>query len=499
MNPVTLTGDTLTFDDFYRVVFDNAPVNIAGESLQKLEKGRKVLFDLASSGMQIYGMNVGVGWNKDKSIPQNFYPAYNRNLILAHCVGLPPYASENDVRAMLLARLNIMLIGSSGASPELAQFYAEMLNRRIHPLVPETGSVGQADIGLMSFVGLAVIGEGQVFYKGQVTGAKEALAQEGLAPMQLGPKEGLSIVSSNGVGLGQAALVIKEIETALSAANTIYCASLEALNGNVSPFDPRALKLKRDAGSLATGETLREHLKGSFLHESDSARPLQDPLCFRNTVHIHGALREMLDYTKERLLRAINAGEDNPSLLIDEMQVIPTSNFEPVNWVLGMEALAIGLSHVANASCLRTIKLANPAFTGLPRFLTPEGDSQVLGFATIQKTYTAQYAKIRHLAAPASLDSFPLAGEIEDKGTNSPYVVQRLRQITDALFDILALELLHAAQGQDFRLQAGKTLGAATGKAHASVRAAVSFLSADRVLAYDILALKKIIVSGKLI
>lgn len=496
MEPIVLTGHTLTVDQFRKVVCDGATVVIADEALKRLEDGRALLYDLAASGMSIYGLNVGVGWNKDEAVPASHYASYNRKLILSHCIGTPPYAKEEDVRAALLARLNIMLLGSAGPSLEIPKFYAELLNRKIHPLIPEQGSVGQADIGLMSYVGLTVLGEGQVYYKGEIIDAKEALNKEGLKPMlELGPKDGLSIVSTNGLALGQGMLVLKELEDLMDAADLVYACSLEALNGNLSPFDERALKLKGDEGILEVGATIRDHLEGSFLHEKDEKRHLQDPLCFRDVVHIHGAVREMLAYTRERCRRALNAGEDNPSLLLEERQIIPTANFDPINWVLGMEALAVAASHVSHAAGHRIIKLANPVFTGLPRFLSPE---DVLGFATTQKAFTAQYAKIRHLSMPASVDTFALAGEIEDKSTNAPYVVQKLRQIVNALHEVLALELLHAAQGQTYRMNAGRKLGKNTAAAYEKVRQHAAFVDQDRVLGHDIIAISKLLASGAL-
>ena len=496
MDSVILTGNTLTAQQFRQVVCEGAQVAISPEAKKRLEDSRKLLYDLADSGMSIYGLNVGVGWNKDEAVPAEHYAKYNKQLILSHCIGLPPYAKEEDVRAALLSRLNIMLVGAAGPAPEIPEFYAQLLNHRIHPLIPEQGSVGQADIGCMSFVGLTVLGEGQVYYKGEIVDAKVALDAEGLKPvLELGPKDGLSIVSTNGLGLGQGMLVLQELEDLLDAADLIYACSLEALNGNVSPFDPKALELKGDTGILEVGARVRGHLSGSFLNEPDGARPLQDPLSFRDVVHVHGAVREMLDYTRERCIRALNAGEDNPSLVLEEKRIIPTANFDPINWVLGMEALAVAVSHVSHGAGHRIVKLANPVFTGLPRFLAPE---DVLGFATIQKAYTAQHAKIRHLSNPASVDTFALAGEIEDKSTNAPYVVQKLRQILDCLREVLALELFHAAQGQTYRVEAGKKLGKDTGIAYGKVREIVPFVDADRVYTNDILTIVELLKAGVL-
>ena len=494
MEQIVLTGHNLTAEQFYNVVYNKVGVSISPEAKSRLQKSRKLLNDLADSGQTIYGLNVGVGWNKDEAVEASHYAAYNRQLIYSHCVGLPPWASETDVRAAILTRLNTFLIGATGVSPEIPEFYAELLNHQIHPLIPQQGSVGQADLGLMSFVGLTILGEGQVYYKGEIADARFALQQEGIPPIpQLGPKDGLSIVSTNGMSLGQGMLVLKELEDILRAADLIYCCTLEALNGNIGPFCEHALKLKADEGSLGTGKSMRRHLVGSFLHEPDANRQLQDPLCFRNAVHIHGAAREMLEYTKRRILHAINASEDNPSLDLEEGCIISTSNYETLNWILGMESLGIAVSHIAQAVSQRIIRLANPVITGLPRFLAPD---KVLGFATLQKTITAQSAKIRHLSNPASADTFSMAGAIEDKGTNAPYVVQRIRDMVDILREIMAIELMYAAQGQDFRLKEGKSLGKDTKTVHTNVRKLIGFLDEDRVLTHDIISLRDLIAAG---
>ena len=147
MEQIILTGRSLTAEQFYRVVFDKAQVSISPDAKQKLQDSRQLLFDLAESGVSIYGLNTGVGWNKDATVSAAQYADYNRKLILSHCAGLPPFARETEVRAALLARLNIFLLGATGISPEIPAFYAELLNHQIHPLIPEQGSVGQGTWG----------------------------------------------------------------------------------------------------------------------------------------------------------------------------------------------------------------------------------------------------------------------------------------------------------------------------------------------------------------
>lgn len=495
MLKIMLTGNNLTIDQVEQVACRHALVEITPQAQQRLEEARKLVFDLVDADFPIYGFNVGVGWNKDKKVFKEFFAQYNSNLIRSHSIGVPPYASEEDTRAILLARLNTMLVGCTGVAPEIPQVYADMLNHGIHPLIPVRGSVGEADIGLLSHIGLAIIGEGNVRFQGEEMSSKTAFAKAGLKTLTLGPKDGLSIVSSNAVSAGLAAITLKKLEDFLDAAEAIYALSLEGLNGNVTPLDARNQRMRGYVGQQSVAANISQFLDGSYLYEADPDRPLQDPLCYRNVPQIHGAVREMLAYTKERLEQQLNSTEDNPCLLLEERTIVPSANFEPLNWVLGLESLSIALAHVSKASCLRLTRLSSPHFTKLPRFLSPS--VEVLGFATVQKTYTALDAEIRHLCNPASMDTISLAGDMEDMSTNAPYVVRTLAKILDNLRYIFALELIHAAQAVDYRKD--QSLGKGSKKAYALLRQQLPFYDQDTNLTNAILTAYELIASNQLL
>lgn len=494
METIVLTGKDLTISELVAVARENAKVEISAEAKERLVSARQLVFDLVDADYPIYGFNVGVGWNKDKKVFKEFFQKYNCNLIRSHCIGVPPYANEEETRAVMLARLNTMLTGCTGLSLEIPQMYADMLNAGIHPLIPERGSVGEGDIGLLSHIGLAIIGEGDVIYRGKRMPSAEAFEIADLKPVALGPKDGLAIVSSNALGAGQAAIALHELEEFLDIAEVIYAASLEGLEGNVSPLDDRNHALRRYKGQRAVAKRLRGLLEGSYLHDPNPERPLQDPLCYRDVPQLHGAVWEMLAYAKERLEIQLNTTDDNPCLLLEERHISPSANFDPINWVLAVEALSAGLSHISKASCLRMIKLGNPAFTRLSRFLSPADD--VICFGTIQKTPVALDAEIRQLCTPCSMDCMPLAGDMEDISTNSPLVAQNLRKIIDNLRYIFAIELMHAAQAVDLRKT--KKLGKGTKPLFAEVRKRVSFYETDRNITADIVTLRNMIADGSL-
>lgn len=492
---VILTGRSLTLEEVEKVSRKGAKVEISSEAIQTLKDARQLVFDLANSDVPIYGFNTGVGWNKDKRVMKEFFQQYNTNLIHAHCVAVTPEASIEEVRAVLLVRLNTLLLGCTGIQPEIALMYMEMLNREVTPVLPERGSVGEADIACLSHIGLAMIGEGDAYFQGVKMSAKEALSKAGLDPVALGPKDGLAIVSSNALSAGEGVLVVRDIEKLLDIADIVYSLSLEGLNGNTSPLDPKTHEMRPFPGQAFSAERISKYIEGSYIYEPSWKKPVQDPLSFRSAAHIHGAVRDALEYLKKYLTIQINSSDDNPCLILDERRIVSCSNFEVTNWVLGFEMMGIALSHVSKASCYRTIKLSNNEFTKLSRFLAPANN--VIAYGTIQKAFTSLDTEIRHLSNPATTDFFSLAGEIEDHANNSPYVVQKTRKIVDNLLYILGIEALHSVQAIDLRTDV--TLGKGTKKAHQIIREKISFYSEDRNLTIDIQKIYEILKGDKFI
>lgn len=495
MESIKINGRDLTVEQVAKVARERVKVEIAPDAMERLKASRQLVFDLVDSNVPVYGFNTGVGWNKDKRVFKEFFQEYNRNLIYAHCLGVEPLASEEEVRAVMLSRLNALLVGATGIQPEIAVMYMNMLNCGIHPVIPERGSVGEADITCLSHIGLAMIGEGDVYYNGVLMPAAEALEKAGLEPIVLGPKDGLAIVSSNALSAGEGALVLNDVKDLIDMCDIIYALSLEGLNGNVSPLDVKTYEVRPYAGQAYSAKKIREYLEGSYLWEPDWKKPVQDPLAFRGSAHIHGAVRDAASYVEQLLTIHLNSSDDNPCLILDEKRIISCSNFEVTNWTLGFEMLGMAISHMSKASCYRTIKLASPNFTNLPRFLAPADN--VLAYQAIQKTFTSLDTEIRHLSNPATSDFFSLAGDIEDHANNTPYVVQKTRKIVDNMLYILGIEAIHAAQAVDLRSDIH--LGKGTKAAYNTIREAIPFYDKDRNLSVDIKKAYEVLKSGKLL
>ena len=492
---IILDGGNLTIDDVARVAREGTRVEISGEAMKRLELGRQMVYDMANSDIPVYGFTRGVGENKDRQVVAKYYQDYNKNLILSHCLGIEPEASEEDVRAVMLARLNTLLVGCTGIQPAVATLYMDMLNNRIHPVLPERGSVGEGDITILAHIGLAMIGEGEAHYKGIRMPAKEALDKAGIKPIALGPKDGLAIVSSNAFSAGQGALVLKDIEDLVDLADLVYALTLEGFKGNVSPLDEAVYKVRPYQGQSISAQRVRKLLEGSYLWLPSVTDSLQDPLSLRGSCQIHGAVRDALEYVQKHLLIQLNSSDDNPCLVMDENRIISCANYEVPTWTLGFEMLGLALSHLSRNACFRTIKLGTPKFTGLSRFLTP-ADGRVLGYATMQKTFTALDTEIRHLSNPATVDYFSLAGDIEDHANNSPYVVKKTAKIVDNLIYILGIEAMHAVQAIDLRK--ATRLGKGTKKAYDSIRSEIPFLDQDRNLSQDIRKIYELVKSGQI-
>lgn len=495
---IPLTGDGLTVEKVWAVAVENAEVEIAPEADERLVRSRKLVYDLVERNVPIYGFNTGVGWNKDHKIDKSCFEKFNRDMIYSHTMGIRPEASQAEVRAAMVVRLNCLLRGNTGIQPEVARHYALMLNARLHPVIPERGAVGEGDISLLSHIGLAMMGEGLVDYQGRRMSSAEAHREAGLPLVELGPKDALAIISSNAFAAGQAALLLKDMKDLADLSDIVYAVSLEALNGNTSPLDPDVMAARRMPGQTESASRIRKYIEGSFLYDPDPTRALQDPLCFRGGAHVNGTLRDAIDYAEKYLYIQMNSSDDNPCVLLERETILSNSNFEVTTQALAFEMLGLAVSHLSRLSCYRMIKLGNPSFTGLSRFLSHDGE--VHCFGAFQKAFTALDTEIRHLSNPCTVDYLPLAGEIEDHASNFPTAVQKLRKMVDNLKYIYGMEMIHSAQAIDLRLQKGPLrLGRGTEIAWREFRKRVGFYKNERPLSPDIEKAHDFIADGTLL
>lgn len=253
-------------------------------------------------------------------------------------------------------------------------------------------------------------------------------------------------------------------------------------------------------GQAKAAAMCRDFLEGSYLYEPSPERALQDPLSFRCAHAINGALYDAMDYVQEQLLASMNHTDDNPCILLDKHSSFVSANFEITSLAIGVEMLASGLAHLSKSSCYRMIKMADPNFTHLNRFLTPE-DVKTIAFGTIQKTFTMLDTQNRGLANPSSMDFYALAGTIEDHASNLPLICYKLFQMLDNIYYIIGIEAMHACQAIDLRKQKRPEihLGKGTGKAYEIIRRTLPFYDKDRNQSRDIQKVYHIVKSGELL
>lgn len=480
---IRLTGETLTLLELERIAVYGDPVEIGAEARERVKKARELIFELDKRGEAVYGLNRGVGWNKDKKVFAQFYDRYNRNLLRSHMIGVDPECGEEEVRAMLAIRLNGFLCGHTGVSVEIVEYYLEFLNRGIHPVVKKRGSVGEADIGTLSGIGLVIIGEGEAWYRNERMAGAAALEKAGLKPLLLGPKDGLGVVSSNAQGAAFASLGLIEAEQFIRRYRRVFCLALEGLNGVMDPMDESVNRERKFKGQNDSARSCRAILKGSYLLQPSEGRALQDPLSFRGQSAVTGAVADALGYAKNQLEIELNSTDDNPCLLPEEDRICGSSNFEPLSWVLAVQMVSTGLAHMSKMICQQLLRIGDPGFTGLNRFLSPE-EGAVIAYSTIQKAFSCLDAENRMYAGPCSLDFLSMAGHIEDLATNATMAAGNMRKIIDNLYYLAAIELMHAAQAVDLRKP--PSLGEETEKLFEAYRKVVPFLKEDRNLSCDI-------------
>jgi histidine ammonia-lyase len=489
-----ITGHQLTIAAVAQVALGRIAVAAHPDVRARISRARCTVEHWSAQTVPIYGLNTGLGALKDIFIAPEEVGQFQRNILLSHAVGVGQAYPEPVVRAMLLVRLNGMAQGGSGVQLAVFDTLLAMLNAGIHPVVHADGSIGMGDMSPMAELALPLIGLGQVIYQGQRLSAAEAFERAGLAPIALGPKDALGIINVNAPSFGLGALVLGEVWQLLDCADIAAALSLEGFQGNTSALDPRTHAARPLTGQARAAAHQRALLRGSSLWHRPG-RAVQDPLSYRCSSHVHGAVADALAFAQEILEVELNAAADTPLVLPDTDEMLVTGNFNVTGIALAFDMLAIALGQVAGSATNRMLRLMSPHLTGLPPQLIANAGLQI-GFGMLQKTISALYAKVQQNAAPTSLTFTPVANGIEDHATNLPLGIGRVAQSVEACWRILAIELLAAAQAVD--LHGNLALGAGTCAAYTLLRSVAPMLTADRSLPPDIDAIVGLLSSGAL-
>ncbi len=484
---VIIDGSGLTLESVHAVATGNARVSLSADARARMDRTRQVVADIVEKGDVVYGVNTGFGKLSEIAIPLDRLAELQVNLVRSHAAGVGPYLPEREVRAMMLLRANVLAKGFSGARPDLVDLLASMLNECLHPPIHEQGSVGASgDLAPLAALGLALIGEGELSHDGSsLRNAREMLHDHGLAPLTLGPKEGITLINGTQAHTAIAALAVHDAMTLWRTAHVAGAMSLEALLGTPVAFDARIQDARGQSGQSRSAQLLRELLEGSELRESHRYGDprVQDPYCLRCMPQVHGPVLDALDWIAEIVRREMNAATDNP-LVFENGETLSGGNFHGQAVGMALDFLAIVMTNLATISERRIDRLVHPDFNqGLPAFLSPEAGVNS-GFMMAQVTAAALASECKVLSHPATVDTIPTDGNREDVVPMSMGAAWKARRVMDNLRNVLAIELMCAAQGLDCRLPLKP--GKKTAAAHAMVREFVRPLEQDRVLTPDI-------------
>ncbi|MDX6628764.1 MAG: histidine ammonia-lyase [Gaiellales bacterium] len=482
MTDAVLVGSAgITAADVVRAARELATVELSPEVEATIVASRAVVDRAVAGERLIYGLNTGLGHMRDHRVPLDVLQRYQRQMIEAHASGIGPPLDTEDVRAAMLARVAGAARGGSGLTLETVRLLVAMLNAGVHPVVPSAGSVGAGDLMHMAAIAAVLIGKGDAELHGELLPAEEALARAGLTPIVAQPKEGLALVSSNGVAIGAGALVAEEALRLARLADLACALSLEAVRGNPGPFDEEAAGGKAIPGQVAAAAGVRTLLEGSYLHDPATVLSVQDPLSFRVAPQVNGAYREQVLAAEHAVEVELNGIGDNPMVLIERDTMISNGNFQPMQLALAFDALRTGAAHVAMISERRMNKVMTIRFSDPKLMLAGLTDEEMAEQrprrALVQYAAAALLAELKHLAAPVSIHLPPLDLDVEDHGTVAPSVVFTTRRALTLLDTILTCEAQLAIDLMD--TEGVPALGRGTREAYERVQASWSRLPAD--------------------
>lgn len=486
---VILTGQSLTFTDIKRVVWDKEKITIHPDAMQKIKENRQLVEKLITEQKTIYGINTGFGKLSDVTIKEEDVDELQLNLIRSHACGVGEVFSEEISRTMLLLRANTLSRGYSGVRPLVVEQLVNLINAEIHPVIPQQGSLGASgDLAPLSHLALTLIGEGEVFYKGQRVSATTALQSEGMKPIRLKAKEGLALINGTQAMTATGVITYLEMEKLLYQSELIAAMTFEGLRGIIDVFDEDLHRIRGHDEQTQVAKRMKTYLSDSSLTTKQGELRIQDAYSLRCIPQVLGAAWQALHHTKEKLLIEINAVTDNPLIFSKDEKVISGGNFHGEIIALVMDYLKLGIAETANIAERRIERLVNPQLNDLPAFLSPEPGLQS-GAMIMQYTAASLVSENKVLAHPASVDSIPSSANQEDHVSMGTIAARHAWQMVQNTRRVIAIELICAMQAVEYR--GTHRMATATKTFYEQARAIVPPIIKDRIFSTDIENLQK--------
>lgn len=497
-----LAGQSLTLEQIDAVAHGNLPVTLSPAALEGIDAARRVVEEIIAAGRVVYGINTGFGKLADVRIADGDLRELQANLVRSHACGVGPALSIEETRAMLLLRANVLAKGFSGARRKVVDTLLAMLERGVHPVIPEKGSVGASgDLAPLAHLALVVMGEGEAIYRGEQLPGGEAMQRAGITPVQLAAKEGLALLNGTQAMASIGGLALLRAHRLARTADVAGAMTLEALLGTPVAFDERIHAVRPHPGQIEVARHLRELLTDSEIREShklDDER-VQDAYSLRCMPQVHGAVRSALGHAREVVEIETGSATDNPLVFPatdgEEADVISGGNFHGAPLAHAFDYVAIAVTDLTSIGERRIDRLVNPDLSeGLPAFLTAHpGISS--GFMIAHVTAVALLNEMKGLSHPASVDNAPTSAGKEDHVSMGTYAAAKFRTVVENAEHVLAIELMAAAEGLEYR--SPLLAGAGVRRAHEIVRSHVDRLTKDRALSGDIQSLAAAIRAGE--
>ncbi len=494
---IALDGNSLTIEAFHSIVVEGAQVSLSPAARERIQKARTHVDKACEGTERVYSINTGFGILSKVTIDKSQLAELQVNLIRSHCAGVGEIHTEEESRAILLLRANVLAKGFSGARPELVDCLIQMLNKRVHPVIPSKGSVGASgDLAPLAHLAAVIIGEGEAFQGGSRKSGAQAMKAAGIQPVKLAPKEGLSLINGTQQMTGVGALVLARAERLADMADLICTASLEGVLGTPKAFETWVQETRPYEGQIRSAELMRSFMKNSEIYASHAnCDRVQDPYSFRCVPQVHGASRDLISHVRRTLTIELNAATDNPLVNPETGALVSNGNFHGQPVAFALDILGMGLAEYASISERRIAKLIDPNFSELPTFLVKNAGLNS-GLMMNHVTAAALVAENRLLSHPGSTDSIPTNVEKEDHVSMGPLCARKAKTILENTETVLAIEAVAACQALEFR----KPLKPAVGPAflYKKIREKVAPLDNDRYLQGDIEWVRGMIASGEM-
>ena len=498
MKAISIGMEGMTLEHLVAIARNGAHVKLTKDSEKKIGETRRLVDKWVEAEKTIYGITTGFGALSDVAISKKDTRRLQKNILMSHAAGVGEPLDEETVRAVMALRIKDLARGHSGIRLETVQHLVALLNWGVCPVIPQKGSVGASgDLAPLAHLALVLLGLGEAFYKSQRMSGRQVLSKCGLTPIQLESGEGLALVNGTQVMTAIGALAVHDAIRLSKMTDLAAAMSLEVLMGSRTEFNKRIHQVRPHPGQAAAADNMERIIQNSEIITShkDCSR-IQDAYTLRCSPQVHGATKDAINYSRNVIETEMNSSTNNPLIFFESQDFLLGGNFHGQPVALTLDFLSMAVSELANISERRIERLVNPKLSGLPAFLVSDGGLNS-GFMIAQYTAAALVSENKVLCHPACVDSIPTSANKEDHVSMGTISARQCQEVITNTEDVIAIELLCAAQALD--LFTNLKPGEGTLEAYKAIRKEISPLGTDRILSKDIMVMKELIRSGKIL